>query len=94
MACRGPKYRSRKIGSKWETLGLHSPPLDGGAGETGRSVWHRGFLEAKSTRLCGELELGDRRKVFKDSIPLSQVGKTEAQRRKALCPRSHSQPLN
>ena len=78
-------------GRRWGSTPLHWTE---GLGRQEEVYRHRGFLEAKSTRLCGELELGEERKVFEDSTPLSQVSKTEAQRRKALCPRSHSQPLN
>lgn len=46
-----------------------------GWGDRKKCTNTRGFLEAKSTRLCDELEVGEEREVFKDSIPLSQVSK-------------------
>ena len=46
-----------------------------GWGDRKKCTNTRGFLEAKSTRLCDELEVGEEREVFKDSTPLSQVSK-------------------
>ena len=55
-------------GRHWGSTPLHWME---GLGTQEEVYRHRGFLEGKSTRLCGELELGEERKVFEDSKPLS-----------------------